>query len=66
MDLFIDVAAAAHGLALFLQQHLLPAGRDTAGAAQARAAAVARALALFLNPALAAPMGRAGRTAGCP
>ncbi|GHJ34435.1 TetR/AcrR family transcriptional regulator [Streptomyces sp. TS71-3] len=44
LDLLVRVAAAAHGLALFLQQGMLPDGQNTLAAAEERAARVARAL----------------------
>ncbi|WP_189936824.1 TetR/AcrR family transcriptional regulator [Streptomyces sulfonofaciens] len=44
LDLLVRIAAAAHGLALFLQQGMLPPGRDTLADAEERAARTARAL----------------------
>lgn len=43
-DLIVRIAASAHGLALFSQQHMLPPGQNTLAAAEARAARTARAL----------------------
>lgn len=44
LDLLTRIAAAAHGLALFLQQGMLPAGRDHLAQATHQAAHCARAL----------------------
>ncbi|WP_329139157.1 TetR/AcrR family transcriptional regulator [Streptomyces sp. NBC_01476] len=44
LDLLIRISAAAHGLSLFLQQNMLPRGRDTLAAVEDQAARTAYAL----------------------
>jgi AcrR family transcriptional regulator len=52
LDLIVRIAASSHGLALFLQRHMLPSGQATLAKIEAQAVSTARAIIVFHMEAL--------------